>query len=145
MSLPLSDTARTVLVDVKAQIAQGWCQYKLWNSEGEVCLFGAFLKTHANMRYVVTDLLAGAGKRWKLDPGVDEAIYELQSRLGMSLDAWNDMPGRTQAQVIDLIDSVLTDSRLTPSDGADALPCPRRRRRCTTSANPPMAAATTNS
>jgi len=99
----MSDDKRLVEpIDVaKAQVKAGWCQRALQNDDGEVCLMGAlFIATGSTFSpsgcaYNVTEL----GVR------MASAISNFTCRtVGMMPVAWNNTDGRTQAEVVELLE-----------------------------------------
>lgn len=98
-----------VLLKVHALVLRGWCQDQVWAVDDEgflsVSLYGAFHLLEAvpsdtndtRERYELVSRAVRALRRF-LDPAREYGGY---------LEDWNDMPGRTQEQVLDLVDSVI--------------------------------------
>ena len=85
------DTATHLLLVSRYLTAHGWCQDRLWDSQGRRCLLGAQLAvleagygTGTTVQRARTLLMEQFVTE---DPGV------------RTVDQWNDLPGRTAAQV----------------------------------------------
>jgi hypothetical protein len=88
----LDEETRRVLATAKGIVAAGWCQGNYTDGEGRYCAAGAL--------------------GWRFDGNIDdsqrEAFTALERLTGVgNLFHWNDAPGRTQQDVIDLIDRAL--------------------------------------
>ncbi len=100
------DQLVTKLEAMRAHIIEhGWCQDKLFDHEGRVCLRGAMHRVgvpifnmfdwSSSMDEVISDTIGGRGSRSFARNVVD----------------WNNAPGRTQGEVLTLIDRTI--ARLT--------------------------------
>ena len=79
------DPVADVLLAAADYIEQhGWCQFYTRDDQGAVCGFGAIFNC-SNPPIGGHTLLA---------------VDRMQRRLGMSISAWNDMPGRTKDEVV---------------------------------------------
>jgi hypothetical protein len=105
-------TPTTFLKKVRKFIERGWCQgYFALNKEGrEVdarsrsackwCLIGAICKTTPDIRFLhIKNIVEN-----ELDKDI---CSRARSQHQNSIEGWNDKPGRTQKQVLNLIDRVL--------------------------------------
>lgn len=124
----MTPQARQILLDMKAHLSIGWVQNLLFDTaeEGEetTCLLGAGVRVAGLEGRVVmgTDSAAYSGRKGPIgvpvtqyypdnNPYLVEAFDLLADDLGITrieLAIWNDAPGRTHAEIIDLIDRVLT-------------------------------------
>ena len=99
---------RETLVEMREYIARGWCQHDCaQNSKKEpvffnspdicfVCLTGALYLVHPHLNL----------------PTFHALNSRLEKILGVeSIGAWNDAPGRTQGEVLELLDTAI--ARLT--------------------------------
>jgi hypothetical protein len=64
----------------------GWCQGNLKNRQGNFCIVGAHLELS-----------------WRRRAVSNQAFAALKRRLGDNISLWNDAPGRTKEEVIELI------------------------------------------
>jgi hypothetical protein len=79
----LSPAAETLLKAADIIEEHGWCQYSTRKADGSVCLYGAIRRTAPH--------LAANGDAGRL----------LHRHLGINnYVEWNDVPGRTQAEVL---------------------------------------------
>lgn len=92
---------RQLLLDTAHYIREhGWTQYQAHDGRGAVCLTGALLAT--------IDSAATLGMRGSLFISASNAIQaEIVLRGGpdYSLPRWNDQPGRTVEEVLDVLEA----------------------------------------
>lgn len=98
-----------VLRGARQLIAHGWTQHKYVRTaeDGETtesdprvakwCILGA-LRHHERGRFVWGRFVCNL-----------DALRRLERLCGNTLSAWNDAPGRTQAEVIDLLDRAIAE------------------------------------
>jgi hypothetical protein len=85
-----SNPGRRLLLAAANYIEEhGWCQGALENINGQVCLVGALDKT----------------KDYN-DQGYYPAILAIQDIIGPRFGEWNDQPGRTKEDVVNLLRQV---------------------------------------
>lgn len=85
----------------------GWCQNQLTDEAGRVCLVGAIEKAaFGEIRSVASMPVHDA--RWRLRCGAVDAVTVALGGGGLFAvpSRWNDLPGRDQFEVIDLLKSV---------------------------------------
>lgn len=91
----------TVLRRARARVAQGWCQFDYGifaKPDDPVCATGALIWAGASGVYDVEHFHPLLG----FDPGNSELpVHERR------LTIWNDMPGRTQAEVVARFDAAI--------------------------------------
>lgn len=114
--LVMTDEVRQVLVGMKSELSRGWIQNNLSRHDG-VCLYGAVFRVcnipgePSDGRSDVKSRSGGNVKyTWCWDEPEGIAIKLLAKQAGVSWDelaVWNDMEGRTQAEVVGLIDKTL--------------------------------------
>lgn len=84
--------------------ANGWCQYDFENHNGAHCLVGAI--NHSIFNDSNGEGVCEARDRIDLKFEVNDRIF---TRVGCSPISWNDTPGRTEKDVVDLLDRVRTE------------------------------------
>jgi hypothetical protein len=114
----LPRTPADLLRAARDRVAQGWCQraYAMdpaGHNCGERdpsavswCLVGALWASHA-------------------DGDVLDALNFLRGACGLALSAWNDVPGRTQADVLAAIDLALAAAIEAETARSDSTPAPK--------------------
>lgn len=101
-------TTKQEIADLLEQAAdlletEGWCQMTLRNPEGARCAVGALHKISGNTR------LKRAAQEWL---AMRLNIFALANMyVGAQLVLWNDSPGRTIDEVIDLFKETAKDLR----------------------------------
>jgi hypothetical protein len=85
----ISSPVTRMLVEARQQLAQGWCQHRT-RQRGSACMIGSLTVTDYEVFVEAERLLL-------------EAIREL-GHPQTSVAAFNDAPGRTQQQVMDVYD-----------------------------------------
>lgn len=94
------ETAAQLCFDAAAYMEEhGLCKSNLGTPDGRVCVRGAL-----NMADHGTPFCDGGGRCWAPDhtsPVVLAADDRLTKRLGFESAAWNNMPERTQDEVVD--------------------------------------------
>lgn len=83
-----------ILVTARGRVASGWCQHEYESESGAVCALGAL----------------GFDEDMSNDPAGEayEARSILRELCGWELiPTWNDMPGRTQGEVVELFDRAI--------------------------------------
>lgn len=93
----MDDEARAVLAKAKGIVARGWCQGG-YSDGSAVCINGAVCVA---LYGEVTHELVGQAERFS------PALQALSDACGDYTFLWNDRPGRTQAEVVALFDTVL--------------------------------------
>lgn len=81
----------------------GWCQGFLTNSQGQHCLLGAMNQAHYN------DEVGDFHQFYELRQAVSAHIYNGTGDAS-SITLWNDTPGRTREDVIELLRRAGEDS-----------------------------------
>lgn len=92
----MTDT-KTILTEARALIARGWCQgalYKGTSKAPEYCILGAIYSV--------------APEKSKQDDAIDAVRWALPDRRG-GLSYYNDAPGRTQAEVLEVMDRAIEE------------------------------------
>lgn len=89
----LSQTSQDLLAAADYIERHGWCQGKMIDKDGRVCVVGALAS-------VITAIPAIRAPRIKV------AQQALVSQLRMPVTIWNDQPGNTQEKVLKLLKTV---------------------------------------
>ena len=83
----LDEASKELLAMADKMERDGWCQYKVVDAHGRVCIVGS----HIGYEYV-------------------EVMFRLRANLGVASNGgvidWNNAPGRTQAEVVAKLRSV---------------------------------------
>ena len=98
-----SKTSRNVFLRMRDLINErGWCQHEVQDKNGRVCLVGAY-DLVAGVTF--TDHGVTVNEDFELtDTFQDSAYWKLGEATDWSVPKWNDAPGRTQAEVIVLLE-----------------------------------------
>ena len=75
---------------------RGWCQHTSRDEQGRICLMGAYHGTCDTSRFFTANFK-------------DSTYYRLYQATDRSPISWNDTPGRTQAEVLALLERLASE------------------------------------
>jgi hypothetical protein len=93
----------TALIETRQHVAAGWVQW-VWKDEGGCCLVGA-LRRACNLDLVSRNMDDDYWVYRALHDRLMAQLPEIGEHTPLML--WNDMEGRTQADVLDVIDRAI--------------------------------------
>lgn len=126
---------REVLVGMKSELSKGWVQGELQNLDG-VCLYGALIRVgelHCGPNWRSSPAVKGrtnesSSLSYYLDLNSSEgkAIVAISDEIGVNwndLALWQDEPGRTLDDLINVIDRILIeeDARVRTLESLDRI------------------------
>lgn len=95
---------QVILDMIKVLEKRGWCQHRIKNSRGNICLAGALLATQQRLSPSMSFITAvsfitalPAGDAWE----------RIGNKCTMAPQVWNDRKGRTKEQVIDMLHTLV--------------------------------------